>query len=128
MTKQNPQRCWDFIGRPSCTTKSDRCLAVTVCVSRVPAGRRQSPSRSGTTSLPYDLRIDGKGSNDLLLLQSQHIGEEVGGPRSSLISDLNGPLYILDKETKSSPPTSISTATMASRDVPQVLKTYGNGG
>ena len=44
--------------------------------------------------------VDGKGSNELLLSRVNTLREEVGGAKRLFISDLNGPLYILDKETK----------------------------
>jgi hypothetical protein len=43
---------------------------------------------------------DGKGSNDVLLARVNTLREEAGGARRQFISDLNGPLYILDKQTK----------------------------
>jgi hypothetical protein len=44
--------------------------------------------------------VDGKGSNELLLSRVNTLREEVGGAKRVFISDLNGPLYILDKESK----------------------------
>ena len=44
--------------------------------------------------------VDGKGSNDVLLSRVNTIREEVGGARRLFMSDLNGPLYIFDKDTK----------------------------
>jgi hypothetical protein len=43
--------------------------------------------------------MTGKGSHDLLLSRVNALREEAGGSRRFFISDLNGPLYIVDKET-----------------------------
>ena len=50
--------------------------------------------------MPMTGVVDGKGSNELLLSSVNTLREEVGGARRLFISDLNGPLYILDKDTK----------------------------
>jgi hypothetical protein len=50
--------------------------------------------------MPMTGLADGKGSNDLLLARVNALREEVGGANRLFISDLNGPLYILDKDTK----------------------------
>src|SRR5262245_58571441 len=42
----------------------------------------------------------GKGTNDVLLSRVNTIREEAGGSNRLFISDLNGPLYIFDKATK----------------------------
>ena len=44
--------------------------------------------------------VDGKGSNELLLSRVNTLREEAGGAKRFFISDLNGPLYIFDKDTK----------------------------
>src|SRR6185369_14528649 len=49
---------------------------------------------------PITGSVDGKGSNDVLLSRVNTLREEVGGARRLFISDLNGPLYIFDKDTK----------------------------
>ncbi|MBI1872615.1 MAG: PQQ-dependent sugar dehydrogenase [Acidobacteria bacterium] len=51
--------------------------------------------------VPMTGLVDGKGSNEVLLARVNTLREEVGGARRFFISDLNGPLYIVDKETKS---------------------------
>ena len=51
-------------------------------------------------AMPITGSVDGKGSNELLLARVNTLREEVGGARRLFISDLNGPLYILDKEKK----------------------------
>ncbi len=50
--------------------------------------------------MPMTGVVEGKGSNEVLLARVNTLREEVGGARRLFISDLNGPLYILDKETK----------------------------
>ncbi|MDO8677906.1 MAG: hypothetical protein Q7R30_04985 [Acidobacteriota bacterium] len=49
---------------------------------------------------PITGRVDGKGSNELLLSRVNTLREETGGARRFFISDLNGPLYVFDKATK----------------------------
>jgi imidazolonepropionase-like amidohydrolase len=51
-------------------------------------------------TMPLTGLVDGKGSNEVLLARVNTLREEVGGARRQFISDLNGPLYILDKQTK----------------------------
>ena len=50
--------------------------------------------------MPMTGLVDGKGTNELLLSRVNTLREEVGGARRLFISDLNGPLYILDKDSK----------------------------
>jgi hypothetical protein len=50
--------------------------------------------------MPMTGLVDGKGSNELLLARVNTLREEAGGANRLFISDLNGPLYILDKATK----------------------------
>jgi hypothetical protein len=50
--------------------------------------------------MPMTGVVDGKGSNEVLLSRVNTLREEVGGAKRLFISDLNGPLYILDKDTK----------------------------
>src|SRR6185295_5029915 len=51
-------------------------------------------------TMPMTGVVDGKGSNDVLLARVNTLREEAGGAKRLFISDLNGPLYILDKESK----------------------------
>src|SRR6185295_7010826 len=51
-------------------------------------------------TMPMTGVVDGKGSNDVLLSRVNTLREETGGARRLFISDLNGPLYILDKDSK----------------------------
>src|SRR2546428_8090003 len=51
-------------------------------------------------AVPMTGLVDGKGSNDLLLSRVNTLREEAGGARRFFVSDLNGTLYIVDKDTK----------------------------
>jgi hypothetical protein len=50
--------------------------------------------------MPMTGAVDSKNNNELLLSRVNTLREEVGGAKRLFVSDLNGPLYILDKETK----------------------------
>ena len=50
--------------------------------------------------MPMTGLVDGKGNNELLLARVNTLREEAGGAKRLFISDLNGPLYIFDKDTK----------------------------
>jgi hypothetical protein len=82
-------------------------VVVLASMAAVHAGRsEQAASTSPTIEItdyvvtPMTGLVDGKGSNDLLLSRVNTIREENGGANRLFISDLNGPLYIVDKETK----------------------------
>src|SRR6266508_3012638 len=72
------------------------------------AGLAAAPAVSGQATLdvedflvmPMTGLVDGKGSNELLLARVNTVREEAAGAKRLFISDLNGPLYILDKQTK----------------------------
>src|SRR5437899_2147400 len=49
---------------------------------------------------PMTGSVDSQSNNELLLSRVNTLREEVGGAKRLFISDLNGPLYILDKATK----------------------------
>src|SRR3989442_386810 len=51
-------------------------------------------------AMPMTGLVDGKGSNDLLLARVNTLREETGGARRFFVSDLNGPLYVFDKNSK----------------------------
>ena len=51
-------------------------------------------------SMPITGSPDGTGQTDGMLSRVNTLREEPGGARRLFVSDLNGPLYILDKETK----------------------------
>ena len=73
-----------------------------------PAPQTTRAAQSGAASIdledflvmPMTGRVDGKGSNELLLSRVNTLREEAGGAKRFFVSDLNGPLYIVDKETK----------------------------
>src|SRR5712692_2977445 len=51
-------------------------------------------------TMPMTGLVDGKGNNDSLLARVNGIREEPDGANRFFVPDLNGPLYILDKDTK----------------------------
>jgi Glucose / Sorbosone dehydrogenase len=51
-------------------------------------------------TMPITGVIGGKGSNEALLARVNAIREEPGGANRFFVADLNGPLYILDKQTR----------------------------
>jgi Glucose / Sorbosone dehydrogenase len=51
-------------------------------------------------TMPMTGLVDGKGATDVLLSRVNGIREEPGGASRFFVPDLNGPLYILEKETK----------------------------
>ena len=76
-------------------------LAFAVCLSSAPAALAQPTLElRDYVVTPMTGLVDGKGSNELLLSRVNTLREEVGGAKRVFISDLNGPLYILDKESK----------------------------
>ena len=76
-------------------------LAFVVCLSSAPAALAQPTLElRDYVVTPMTGLVDGKGTNELLLSRVNTLREEVGGAKRVFISDLNGPLYILDKESK----------------------------
>src|SRR4029079_15651154 len=51
-------------------------------------------------TMPMTGVTEGKGTNEVLLARVNAIREEPGGANRLFITDMNGPLYILDKATK----------------------------
>jgi hypothetical protein len=51
-------------------------------------------------TMPITGLVDGKGSNDGLLARVNTLREEPGGADRFFITDLNGPVYIVDKQSK----------------------------
>src|SRR5215831_15127145 len=51
-------------------------------------------------AMPITGNIDGKTTNDSVLARINGVHEEPGGAQRFFVNDLNGPLYILDKNTK----------------------------
>ena len=77
------------------------CLACAVCVFQPPTVSAQPTLElRDFVAMPMTGLVDGTGTNDLLLSRVNTLREEVGGARRLFISDLNGPLYILDKDSK----------------------------
>ena len=84
-----------------CNRMRVACLAFAVCVFQPPTVSAQPTLElRDFVAMPMTGLVDGKGTNDLLLSRVNTLREEVGGARRLFISDLNGPLYILDKESK----------------------------
>jgi hypothetical protein len=50
--------------------------------------------------MPMTGLVDGKGSTDVLLARVNTLRDEPGGGSRFFITDLNGPVYILDKDTR----------------------------
>jgi hypothetical protein len=76
-------------------------LVVAACIVRVATASAQATLEiQDYLVMPVTGAVDGQGSNDVLLSRVNTIREEVGGAQRLFISDLNGPLYILDKATK----------------------------
>src|ERR1700752_407167 len=76
-------------------------LAFAVSVLCVPAASAQATiDVEDFLTMPMTGVVDGKGSNEVLLARVNTLREEAAGARRLFISDLNGPLYILDKESK----------------------------
>src|SRR5438094_10498104 len=84
------------------------CCLVAMGYGALPSAQGTHAARSGAASIdledylvmPITGRVDGKGSNELLLSRVNTLREEVGGAKRFFVSDLNGPLYIVDKDTK----------------------------
>jgi len=77
------------------------CLALAVVVCSIPAAWAQPMLEiRDFVVMPMTGLVDGKGNNELLLARVNTLREEVGGAKRLFISDLNGPLYILDKATR----------------------------
>src|SRR5436309_5014470 len=77
------------------------CFAAAAVLGLVPPASAQlTIDIADYVDAPMTGLVDGKGSNELLLARVNTLREEVGGARRLFISDLNGPLYILDKDTK----------------------------
>jgi hypothetical protein len=77
------------------------CVVLAVYGFGVPMASAQATLEIGDyVVMPMTGLVDGKGSNELLLARVNTLREEVGGAKRLFISDLNGPLYILDKDTK----------------------------
>ncbi len=77
------------------------CFALAGSLVRLPAAFAQATlDIQDYLEMPVTGSVDGNGSNDVLLSRVNTVREEDGGAKRLFISDLNGPLYILDKDTK----------------------------
>lgn len=77
------------------------CLALAVCLFPVATASAQATlAIEDYVAMPITGVVDGTGSNEVLLARVNTLREEVGGAKRLFISDLNGPLYIFDKSTK----------------------------
>src|SRR5262249_61971335 len=77
------------------------CLAFAAAlIGAVPASAQATIEIEDFVVMPMTGVVDGKGSNEVLLSRVNTLREETGGARRLFISDLNGPLYIFDKGTK----------------------------
>ena len=74
-------------------------LAISVACAST-AGAQATLELRDFVVMPMTGLVDGKGSNDLLLSRVNTLREEAGGAKRLFVSDLNGPLYILDKDAK----------------------------
>jgi hypothetical protein len=76
-------------------------LGLAACVSWAPAVSAQPTLElRDFVVMPMTGSVDGQGSNDVLLSRVNALREEIGGANRLFISDLNGPLYILDKDAR----------------------------
>jgi glucose/sorbosone dehydrogenase len=83
-------------------------LAHVVVISCLAAANPAAPLTAGVVTIdvedflemPMTGLVDGTGSNDRLLSRVNALREEVGGANRMFVSDLNGPLYMVDKATK----------------------------
>ena len=77
------------------------CLLVVLQLASAAAARAQMTIEiKDYVTMPVTGLVDGKGNNDVLLSRVNGIREEPGGANRFFVPDLNGPLYILDKDTK----------------------------
>jgi hypothetical protein len=74
-------------------------LAASLCLSAT-ASAQPTIEIEDFVVTPMTGKVDGKGSNELLLSRVNTLREEVGGANRFFISDLNGPIYVFDKATK----------------------------
>ena len=76
-------------------------LAAAIALAAVPPAAAQlTLDIQDYVQAPVTGRVDGAGSNELLLARINALREEAGGAKRFFISDLNGPLYVFDKATK----------------------------
>ena len=78
------------------------CLCVFVCMTcAFPVAPELTIEIKDYATMPITGAVDGAGNSAGLLARINFFREEPGGSRKRFfVNDLNGPLYILDKETK----------------------------
>ena len=76
------------------------CLAVVLGFSPAQASAQMVLEIRDYAALPITGLVDGKNNNDSMLARINGVHEEPGGAQRFFVNDLNGPLYILDKNTK----------------------------
>src|SRR5438876_9245885 len=74
-------------------------LATIICAVP-PASAQLTLDVKDYVEVPVTGLVEGKGSNDALLARVNALREEAAGAKRFFITDLNGPLYIFDKATK----------------------------
>jgi hypothetical protein len=80
-------------------------LLALLCVQQTAAQTPQAPQAitleiKDFATMPMTGVTQGTGSNEVLLSRVNAIREEPGGASRLFVTDMNGPLYILDKKTK----------------------------
>jgi hypothetical protein len=76
------------------------CAGLIACLSCAGWASGQALEIKDYMATPITGALDGKGSNEVLLSRINSLREETGGSNRFFASDLNGPLYIVDKATK----------------------------
>ena len=77
------------------------CLAVVVYgLEAAGASAQMTLEIQDYAVMPITGLVDGKANNEALLARVNTLREEPGGANRLFVTDLNGPLYILDKTTK----------------------------
>src|SRR5437773_5608401 len=77
------------------------CMAAALYSLAVPRASAQlTIDIKDYVTMPMTGLVDAKGGNDVLLARVNTLREEPGGANRFFITDLNGPVYILDKETR----------------------------
>jgi hypothetical protein len=76
------------------------CLALVGVVSAPRASTPPTLHIEDYLVMPITGVIEGKNTNEVLLSRVNALREEIGGAKRLFITDMNGPLYILDKATK----------------------------
>ena len=76
------------------------CLIVLQFLPLMAASAQMTIEIKDYVTMPITGLADGTGNNEVLLSRVNGLREEPGGANRFFVPDLNGPLYILDKETK----------------------------